>query len=156
MDLASASPKGGLLDVIVDRDFAQNNTIYFSYAEPFNGGGRTGASTGHASMTMRCHTLPTNGHLPAARTSLQRKTFRQPYRAGERRQLLCHQWRAVHRPQRQRHKSGKGFERRTGTRLNDFGGEGRDFNPRHSFLCTAPKCGCLRPLSHLSAAEGLC
>ena len=33
--------EGGLLDVIVDRDFAQNRTIYFSYAEPFNGGGRT-------------------------------------------------------------------------------------------------------------------
>jgi glucose/arabinose dehydrogenase len=30
-----------LLDVILDRDFAQNRTIYFSYAEPFNGGGRT-------------------------------------------------------------------------------------------------------------------
>ncbi|MGC2746768.1 MAG: PQQ-dependent sugar dehydrogenase [Pseudolabrys sp.] len=36
-----ASGQGGLLDVILDRDFAQNRTIYFSYAEPFNGGGRT-------------------------------------------------------------------------------------------------------------------
>ena len=33
--------QGGLLDVILDRDFAQNRTIYFSYAEPFSGGGRT-------------------------------------------------------------------------------------------------------------------
>ncbi len=33
--------QGGLLDVILDRDFAQNRTIYFSYAEPFDGGGRT-------------------------------------------------------------------------------------------------------------------
>jgi len=33
--------QGGLLDVILDRDFAQNRTIYFSYAEPFNRGGRT-------------------------------------------------------------------------------------------------------------------
>ena len=36
-----ASGQGGLLDVILDRDFAQNRTIYFSYAEPFNRGGRT-------------------------------------------------------------------------------------------------------------------
>ena len=33
--------QGGLLDVILDRDFVQNRTIYFSYAQPFNGGGRT-------------------------------------------------------------------------------------------------------------------
>ena len=36
-----ASGQGGLMDVIIDRDFVQNHTIYFSYAEPFNGGGRT-------------------------------------------------------------------------------------------------------------------
>ena len=36
-----AVSQGGLLDVILDRDFARNRTIYFSYAEPFDGGGRT-------------------------------------------------------------------------------------------------------------------
>ena len=36
-----ASGQGGLLDVILDRGFAQNRTIYFSYAEPVEGGGRT-------------------------------------------------------------------------------------------------------------------
>ncbi len=36
-----ASGQGGLLDIILDRDFARNRTIYFSYAEPFDGGGRT-------------------------------------------------------------------------------------------------------------------
>ena len=36
-----ASRQGGLLDIVLDRDFAQNRTIYFSYAEPFDGGGRT-------------------------------------------------------------------------------------------------------------------
>ena len=36
-----AASQGGLLDVILDREFAQNRTIYFSYSEPFNGGGRT-------------------------------------------------------------------------------------------------------------------
>jgi glucose/arabinose dehydrogenase len=36
-----AVSQGGLFDVILDRDFAQNRKIYFSYAEPFNSGGRT-------------------------------------------------------------------------------------------------------------------
>jgi glucose/arabinose dehydrogenase len=36
-----AVSQGGLFDVILDRDFGRNRTIYFSYAEPFNGGART-------------------------------------------------------------------------------------------------------------------
>ncbi len=36
-----AAGQGGLLDIILDRGFAQNRTIYFSYAEPFDGGART-------------------------------------------------------------------------------------------------------------------
>jgi glucose/arabinose dehydrogenase len=36
-----ASGQGGLLDVIVDRGFAQSRTIYFCYAEPVAGGART-------------------------------------------------------------------------------------------------------------------
>jgi aldose sugar dehydrogenase len=36
-----ARNQGGLFDVVLDRDFAGNGTIYFSYAEPFEGGGRT-------------------------------------------------------------------------------------------------------------------
>jgi glucose/arabinose dehydrogenase len=36
-----ASGQGGLLDVVLDRDFARNNTIYFCYAEPERGGART-------------------------------------------------------------------------------------------------------------------
>ncbi|MFA6266273.1 MAG: PQQ-dependent sugar dehydrogenase [Pseudolabrys sp.] len=33
--------QGGLFDLVIDRNFAANRTIYFSYAEPFDGGGRT-------------------------------------------------------------------------------------------------------------------
>ena len=33
--------QGGLLDVIVDRAFAQNRTIFFCFADPHDGGGRT-------------------------------------------------------------------------------------------------------------------
>jgi glucose/arabinose dehydrogenase len=36
-----ARGQGGLLDVITDRDFGNNTTIYFCYAEPADGGGRT-------------------------------------------------------------------------------------------------------------------
>jgi len=36
-----ARGQGGMLDIILDRDFARNRIIYFSYAEPFDGGGRT-------------------------------------------------------------------------------------------------------------------
>lgn len=36
-----ASGQGGLLDVALDRDFGLNRTIYFCYADPVEGGGRT-------------------------------------------------------------------------------------------------------------------
>jgi glucose/arabinose dehydrogenase len=36
-----AVSQGGLFDVALDRDFTRNRTIYFTYAEPFEGGGRT-------------------------------------------------------------------------------------------------------------------
>ena len=36
-----AVSQGGLLDVVVDRDFATNRTIFFCFAEPIEGGGRT-------------------------------------------------------------------------------------------------------------------
>ena len=36
-----ASGQGGLLDVVFDRSFAQNHTIYFCYAEPVEGRART-------------------------------------------------------------------------------------------------------------------
>lgn len=36
-----ASGQGGLLDVVTDKGFAQNRTIYFCYSERTSGGGRT-------------------------------------------------------------------------------------------------------------------
>jgi glucose/arabinose dehydrogenase len=33
--------QGGLLDIALDRDFARNQTLYFCFAEPVDGGGRT-------------------------------------------------------------------------------------------------------------------
>ena len=39
-----ARSQGGLHDVIVDRDYAQSQTIYFCFAEPAESGGRTSLS----------------------------------------------------------------------------------------------------------------
>jgi len=36
-----AAGQGGLLDVVLDRDFANNRTVYFCFAEEYRGGGRT-------------------------------------------------------------------------------------------------------------------
>jgi glucose/arabinose dehydrogenase len=36
-----ASGQGGLHDIALDRDFASNSTLYFCFAEPAGGGGRT-------------------------------------------------------------------------------------------------------------------
>ncbi len=36
-----ARGQGGLLDVVTDRNYAQNQTIYFCFADPYDGGGRT-------------------------------------------------------------------------------------------------------------------
>ena len=36
-----ASGQGGLHDVVLDRGYAQNQVVYFCYAEPVDGGGRT-------------------------------------------------------------------------------------------------------------------
>ena len=36
-----ASGQGGLHDVIIDRDYGRNQTIYFCYAEPVGAGART-------------------------------------------------------------------------------------------------------------------
>ena len=37
----AARGQGGLHDVVLDHDYAQNNTIYFCFAEPVDGGART-------------------------------------------------------------------------------------------------------------------
>ena len=41
-----ASGQGGLLDVVLNRGFTRNNTIYFCFAEPVSGGGRTAMARG--------------------------------------------------------------------------------------------------------------
>jgi glucose/arabinose dehydrogenase len=45
-----AVSQGGLFDIALDRDFARNRTIYFTYAEPFDGGGRTALARAQLDM----------------------------------------------------------------------------------------------------------
>jgi glucose/arabinose dehydrogenase len=47
-----AVSQGGLHDVVLDRNFAQNKTIYFCYAEPVEEGERTGGRTAMARATL--------------------------------------------------------------------------------------------------------
>jgi glucose/arabinose dehydrogenase len=41
-----ARGQGGLHDLVLDRDFARNRTLYFCFAEPVSGGGRTALARG--------------------------------------------------------------------------------------------------------------
>src|SRR4051794_14215643 len=41
-----ASGQGGLLDLVLDRAYADNQTLYFCYAEPTGGGARTAVARG--------------------------------------------------------------------------------------------------------------
>ena len=43
--------RAGCIDVVLDRDFAQNKTIYFCFAEPAGGGARTAMARAHAAAT---------------------------------------------------------------------------------------------------------
>src|SRR5262245_24608227 len=76
-----ASGQGGLLDVVLDRGFAQNQTIYFCYAEPVEGRARTALArsvSGRRHAPARC----ARGDLPPGRPALQRQPFRLPHCAG--------------------------------------------------------------------------
>ncbi len=93
-----AVSQGGLLDVALDRDFAQNRTIYFSYAEPFDGGGRTALArakldAGEAPRLTDV-TVIYRQHGPASRGG----HFGGRIVQARRRQSVPHQWRALHRP----------------------------------------------------------
>jgi len=48
-----AEGQGGLLDVIADRDFAQNRTIYFCYAQPGEGGNSTALAKARLAEDLR-------------------------------------------------------------------------------------------------------
>lgn len=46
-----AQGQGGLLDLVLDRDFAHNRTLYFCYAEPSNDGATAGTALARARLS---------------------------------------------------------------------------------------------------------
>ena len=97
-----ASGQGGLLDVVTDKSFAENKTIYFCFAERTDGGGRTAVARaklndGNGSLD------DAQDHLPSAGTFVVRQSFRLPHRAGRRRQSVRDDWAIIsaHRDQAQ-------------------------------------------------------
>ena len=91
-----ARGQGGLLDVILDRDFAQNRTIYFCYAEPVGGGARTAMARARLVDEGTPQLDDVQVHLPAGRPALERQPFRLPHRADAGRQSLPHDGRSLH------------------------------------------------------------
>ena len=85
-----ASGQGGLHDVVLDRDFGSNRTIYFCYAEPASGGGRTSMARARLADGEAPTARRREGHLPPGRAALGRQPLWLPHRAGARRQSLAH------------------------------------------------------------------
>ena len=93
-----ARGQGGLLDVALDRNFAQNRTIYFSFAEPYQGGARTALARAVLDAGEQPCAHRYQAHLPAARPALAVQPLRRPHRAGARRQSVPLHRRPLHRP----------------------------------------------------------
>ena len=78
-----ASGQGGLLDVVVDRNFSQNRTIYFCFAEPSGSGARTslararlpdGALPGRRAASSSARTARFRAAIISAAASCRRRT----------------------------------------------------------------------------------
>ena len=95
-----ASGQGGLHDVVLDRDFASNKTIYFCYAEPASGGGRTSMARARLSDGEAPSARRREGDLPPGRAAVERQPLWMPHRAGARRQSLAHDGRPLRLSQR--------------------------------------------------------
>ena len=95
-----ARGQGGLHDVVLDRDYAQNNTIYFCFAEPANGGGRTVAGAREARRRRHAAARRREGDLPPGGPAVERQPLRLPHRAGRRRQSVPDHGRSLRPPQR--------------------------------------------------------
>jgi len=83
-----ASGQGGLLDVALDRGFAQNQTLYLCYAEPTGGGARTAVA--RARLVDDKHLDAPSVIFHQVRADFNVQSFRLPHRAGAGQQSLCH------------------------------------------------------------------
>ena len=80
------------MDVMLGRDFDENRTVYFCYAERADGGGgRVAVARGRLQENGRTLRLvAVTSDLPPARSRLARLQHRLPHGAGERRQSVRH------------------------------------------------------------------
>ena len=92
-----ASGQGGLLDVVTDKSFAQNKTIYFCFAERTDGGGRTAVARAKLNDGRR-PARRRQDHLPPAGTAVVGQSLWLPHRAGRRRQSVRDAGRSFHLP----------------------------------------------------------
>ena len=81
---------GGLLDVILDRAYARNRTIYFCFAEPIDDGGRTALARAKLIDEGMPRLDEVQADLPAGGTFLEQQPFWLSYCAGGRRQSVSH------------------------------------------------------------------
>ena len=95
-----ASGQGGLHDVVLDRGFANNRTIYFCFAEPAQGGGRTAMRARKFHRRRSARARRRKGDLPPGRSALERRPLWLPHRAGARRQSVSHARRTLHASRR--------------------------------------------------------
>ena len=67
---------------MLDRDFAQNRTIYFCFADPVDGGGQTALARAALVDGDNAALDDVKRDLPAGGPALLRPAFRLPHRAG--------------------------------------------------------------------------
>ena len=110
------------MDVMLGRDFANNRTIYFCYAEHAEGGGGR-IAVAHAQLEENGRAprlVAVHDDLPPARARLARLEHRLPHGAGRRRQSVRHARRSFLRRRngadaRQSHRENRAHPRRTAT-----------------------------------------
>ena len=88
-----ASGQGGLLDVVLDRGFAQNKTIYFCFAEPARR--RRAHRDGARDARRRQQARRRQGDLPPGRPAVERQPLRLPHRAERGQQPVPDDWASI-------------------------------------------------------------
>ncbi len=142
-----ASSQGGLHDVALDRNFAQNQTIYFCFADPLRG--RRPHLDG-AGQARRRQARRREGDLPPGGPAVERPAFRLPHRADARQQpvpdvgrsrLLSEggaEPRQSHRQDRAHHAGRRGAERQSVRRAQAT--PSRKSGPTATAMCRARRC----------------
>ena len=79
-----AQSQAGLMDVMLDRDYAQNRTIYLLLRRTYDGGGRIAVARARLDDGRTPRLDGSRGHFPPAGPAVARPQHRLPHRAGAR------------------------------------------------------------------------